>query len=318
MDIMNGDEAIGEHFIRLKKMTDVGFAEMATGITSAAFFQRRKVFEILALLDALTPLAGPEGTMAGNTRRLDAVEHVDAKASSLDKVIRIANAHEIMRFMLGHEWHGFCEELVHNVVWFTDAESTNAKSWQVKLSDLLDAELAQIGVHAALDDAEKSLTRWIFLRFDTALEPTGGALEGIFRVAAIGSVRDTLIKGHDDVGAKGVLNFHDGFRREKMLGAVEMGAEKHTFFRDLAQIAEAEHLEAAAIGEDWAIPVHEAVETAELTDKLMPWPQIQVIGIGKNDLRFCIFELVRRQGLDSGLGADGHEGWGFDLAVRCG
>lgn len=318
MDIMNGDEAIGEHFIRLKKMPDVGFAEMAAGITTAAFFQWREVFEILALLDALTTLASPECAMTGNARRLDAVEHVDAKAGGFDKVIRIADAHEIMRFMLGHEWHSFCEELVHNVVWFTDAESTNAKSWRVKLSDLLDAEFAQIGVHTTLDNAEKSLVRWIFLRFDTALEPAGGAFERIFRVAAVGGVRDTLVKSHDDIGAKSVLDLHDGFWREKMLGAVEMGAEKHAFFRDLAQIAEAEHLEATAIGEDRAIPVHEAVETAELTDKLMPWPQVQMIGIGKNDLRFCIFELVRRQGLDGGLGADRHEGWGFDLAVRRG
>ena len=131
-------------------------------------------------------------------------------------------------------------------------------------------------------------------------------------------MRDTLVKGHDDVGAKGVFDFHDGFRCEKMLGTVEMGAEKHALFCDLAQIAEAEHLEAAAVGEDRTIPVHEAVETAELTNKLMPWPQIQVIGIGKNDLRFCIFELIGRQGLDGGLGADRHEGWCFDLAVRCG
>lgn len=318
MDIMNGDEAIGEHFIRLKKVTDVGFAKMATGVTIAAFFQWREVFEILALLDALTTLASPECAMTGNARRLDAVEHVDAKAGGFDEVIRIADAHEIMWFMLGHEWHSFCEELVHNVVWFTDAESTNAKSWQVKLSDLLDAEFAQIGVHAALDDAEKSLTRWIFLRFDAALEPTGGALERIFCIAAIGSVRNTLVKSHDDIGAKNVLYFHDGFRREKMLGTVEMGAEKHALFCDLAQITEAEDLEAAAVGEDWAIPVHEAVETAELTDKLMPWPQIQMIGIGKNDLRFCVFELVGRQGLDGGLGADRHEGWCFDLAVRRG
>ena len=33
MDIMNGEEAIGKHFIRFKKMTDVGFAEMAAGIS---------------------------------------------------------------------------------------------------------------------------------------------------------------------------------------------------------------------------------------------------------------------------------------------
>ena len=103
-----------------------------------------------------------------------------------------------------------------------------------------------------------------------------------------------------------------------MLGTVEMGAEKHAFFCDLAQITETEHLEAAAVGEDRTIPVHEAVETAELTDKLMPRPQVQMIGIGKNDLRFCVFELVGRQGLDSGLGADRHEGWCFDLAVRRG
>ena len=45
--------------------------------------------------------------------------------------------------------------------------------------------------------------------------------------------------------------------------AVDMRAEAHAFFRDLAQLRQRHHLEAAGIGEDRAVPRHEFVQAAQ-------------------------------------------------------
>ena len=55
--------------------------------------------------------------------------------------------------------------------------------------------------------------------------------------------------------------------------AVQMRAEQHAFFGDLAQAAQAEDLEAAGIGEDGPRPVHELVQPAELADRLVAGAQ---------------------------------------------
>ena len=54
---------------------------------------------------------------------------------------------------------------------------------------------------------------------------------------------------------------------------------------DLAHVGEAEDLEAAAVGEDGAVPVHEAVQAAQLGDELVAGPQGEVVGVAEDDLR---------------------------------
>ena len=53
---------------------------------------------------------------------------------------------------------------------------------------------------------------------------------------------------------------------------------------DLAHGAEAEHLIAAAIGQDRPRPVHEAMQPAQLANPLMTGTQIQMVGIAEQDL----------------------------------
>ena len=85
---------------------------------------------------------------------------------------------------------------------------------------------------------------------------------------------------------------------------------------DLARLGEAEDLEAAAVGEDRPVPVHEAVQAAQLGDQLVAGPQGEVIGVAEDDAAPASRELLGRQPLDGGLGADGHEDRRLDDAVR--
>ena len=101
-----------------------------------------------------------------------------------------------------------------------------------------------------------------------------------------------------------------------MLAAVEMRAKRRPFFMHLATGGKTEHLVAAAVGEDRLIPSSERMETAECTDSIGSRPQVQMIGIGQDDLRAEVFQIPMRYGLDSTLRADSHESGRVDNAVR--
>ena len=53
---------------------------------------------------------------------------------------------------------------------------------------------------------------------------------------------------------------------------------------DLSQFRQAEHLKTAAICQDRARPVHKTVQPSCCSDDLHPRPQVEVVGIGKDDL----------------------------------
>ena len=80
--------------------------------------------------------------------------------------------------------------------------------------------------------------------------------------------------------------------------------------------AQRQHLESAAVGERRARPVHERAQTARLVDDVGAGLQVQVVGVGQNSLCAKLFHGFRQDGLDGGLGADGDEGRGVDVAVR--
>ena len=58
------------------------------------------------------------------------------------------------------------------------------------------------------------------------------------------------------------------------------------------------------------------MQSAEAADELGTRTQGQVVGVAEDDARPERLEIVGRQRLDGGLGADRHEDRGLDLAVR--
>ena len=100
-----------------------------------------------------------------------------------------------------------------------------------------------------------------------------------------------------------------------MCAAVEMGAELDAVLLYLPALREAEHLVAAAVGEDRLVPANEFVEAAPPGDQLVAGPQHQVIGVAENDARADLLKVLRSQGFNRALGADRHEHGRLDLAV---
>ena len=75
------------------------------------------------------------------------------------------------------------------------------------------------------------------------------------------------------------------FRAEGVLAAVNVRPEDDGVFRDLTQVLKAEALKAAAVGEGRAVPLHEAVQPAEVFHDVHTGTQVEVVCVGKNDVR---------------------------------
>ena len=96
-----------------------------------------------------------------------------------------------------------------------------------------------------------------------------------------------------------------------------MGVELDALLADLAQLGERKDLKAAAVGEDRAVPGHEAVQAAQGLDQLVAGSDVQMIGVGELDLAADGFEIGRREcALDGALGADVHKDGRLHAAVR--
>ena len=175
----------------------------------------------------------------------------------------------------------------------------------------------------------------------TPHRPVVGALHRLFLVAAGVDQRGQLVEGEDDVRAELVLDPDRHLGGEAVGGAVEMRAERDAVVVDVGQPllalgddvvgldplgvhrqhlleagAQREHLEPAAVGEGRPRPVHERAEPACLLDDVGAGLQIQMVGVGQNRLRAKLFHGLRQHRLDGGLGADGDERRGVDVAVR--
>lgn len=74
------------------------------------------------------------------------------------------------------------------------------------------------------------------------------------------------------------------FGRELEGRSVDVRAKNSPLVGDLEIGGEAENLVAAAVREDGAIPIHEAMQSAELGDEFRARPEGQVIGIAENHL----------------------------------
>ncbi len=96
-----------------------------------------------------------------------------------------------------------------------------------------------------------------------------------------------------------------------------MGLKEDAVLGFLAQSAEAEDLEAAAVREDGAFPAHKAMQTAGRGDDVHAGSEVEMIGVAQDDFCAHVNQFFGRHGLDRGLGADWHEDRRLHLAV-CG
>lgn len=84
----------------LEEMADIGPRIIAARIALAAFFDGMEIVGILGVAHGQAARMGHGHAVAGNARREDAVEHIDAAGDAFEQAIRRADAHEVAGLVL--------------------------------------------------------------------------------------------------------------------------------------------------------------------------------------------------------------------------
>jgi hypothetical protein len=173
---------------------------------------------------------------------------------------------------------------------------------------------SQRRVHPALHDPEQGLVE-AGLRFQRTLRPTMSPLHGFFDVGVVVRV-GTFVERHDDIGAEILLNGNRLFRREAMRRTVDVTLEGHAVFVDLAGLRERKNLKAARVGQHGVMPLHEPVQPAHIADEFIAGAQVEMIGVAQDQRSVDVFEMLGREGFDSGLRSHGGKDRRDQVAMR--
>jgi hypothetical protein len=176
------------------------------------------------------------------------------------------------------------------------------------------ASLAQLEVDPTLDDAEHELPRRR-LAGPAAPGPDRRAPHGVRDPLPLDPRRRALVERHRDVRPEQALDLHRELGREAVPRAVVDRTELDAVVLDRRRVAQREHLVAAGVRQDRAVPAHEAVQAAEAGDAFGSRAKVQVIGVPEHDLGAQVAQLAGKDGLDRRLGADRHEDRRLDGAV---
>ena len=120
-------------------------------------------------------------------------------------------------------------------------------------------------------------------------------------------IRRAFVKLHHDVRIEYGLNLHRAFGRQKQLVAIHRRAERHALLGDFAQIAQAEHLKTARIGQNRLVPIHKLMQTAVHLHHIHARTQPQVKSIAQNNLCIDFAQHIGCHALDRAISANRHK-----------
>ena len=294
-------------------MVQVSAGVAAARCASAGGIERTGVVLVLGVADLDVAVTGKEPTVAGITRGHHAVKHVDAARNAFNQILGRSHPHQITRLVFGHLVHDSIHDGKHLFFRFTNRQATQGVTVETDFLQARKRLFAQFREHAALNDAEKRVGIFEAIEFLTAAPgPTKRQTHRIGRFlfgrgTIADHVRRAFVKLHHDVGIQNLLNLHRDFRRQKELVAIDGRSKAHAFLRNLAQLTKAKHLETARVGQNRAIPVHEAMQPTVRGNDIKPRAKPKMKRIAEDDLTAHAFELVRRHRLDGTVGTHGHE-----------
>ena len=228
--------------------------------------------------------------MTAGTRRHHTVEHIHAEGDIFEDVDRCTNAHEVAGLVGGELTAAMVGHLVHHFGRLAYGNATDGDAVAIVLDNFLHGAAAQILENAALHDGKQRLVVTVF-RFGmfvvlpTAVEPAEGDVERLAGILVVARIGRAFIKCHHNIGAYRALNVNYFLGTKKVAGAVDMRLKPNTLFGfNFTTFAKGEHLEAAAVGEDGAVPAIETMEPAGSLNDLHAGAQIEVVSVTENNL----------------------------------
>ena len=321
VQIVDACERIAERFAGMVQVAQVGAAEVAAAVAIAIRIDWFVVFFGMAGgLVAEHAFAGEQHAVAGVARRHHAVEHIDTASNQFEQIPRRSDTHYVAWMVCRQVIRAEIGDFVHRLGRFAYREAAHGVAIGAEFRDAFDGLLAQVRVHAALDDSKELLIVTVdgrvFLEpFHRFVCPPECIAQAMFRLFDGTWVRRAFVERHDDVGADFTLGVHDACRAKEMLGTVENAPEFHAFGLNLAKVFQTPHLESATVRKHGAVPAHELVDAAGSRNLGRCRAQVQVVSIGENDFCFQVLELCWRYRLDGRFGPDRHKNWRMDIAV---
>ena len=312
---MDGGQPSSRDLLRVEQVPDIRPGEMGAGIAVAVFVQGAEVMGILSVLDHHPSLGGEHGAVPGDAGGQDAVEHIHAPQYALHQAVRAADPHQVPGLFLRHIGPDLLQHVVHHRLRLAHAEPPDAVSDKVHVRQGFGAFDPQVLEEGALYDAEEGLILPGVMGL-APLRPPVGPLHVLLRRFPAAGIGGADVEGHGDIGAQGLLDIHGNLRGDELLRSVQMALEGDALLPDLPDAREGKDLESAAVRQDRLMPVHEAVQAAGLLDQLFSGPQMQVIGIGQQNLGADLLHLPAGHGLDAGGGAHRHIDRGLNIPVR--
>ena len=235
-------------------------------------------------------------------------------------VFRRAHAHQVAR-RLRRQRRDVRQDAHHVFLGLAHRQAADGVAVEADVLQPGQRFVAQRFVHAALDDAEQRVG--IAQAVELVARAPRPAQRHAHRAGrfldrgrtAVDLVGRAFVEHHYDVRIQRALDAHRFLGRQEQACAIDRRGELDAFLGDLAHALQAEHLEAARVGEDGLVPLHEAVQAAMLFHDFRARAQPQVEGVAQHDLRADFLQLVRQHGLDAAVGAHGHEDGRLDHAV---
>src|SRR5918996_1628336 len=142
---------------------------------------------------------------------------------------------------------------------FTDTKAADGKALEGHRCHGVDAPSAQVFEQAALNDAEHQLAPGA-AGAKTAFGPTNRPRGGRVNIIASRIMRNTFIERHRDIATERLLNFHHYLRCKQMRRTIEVRLKMHARVRNLSHPCQAKNLISTAVGQERAVPAHEAVQ----------------------------------------------------------
>ncbi len=176
------------------------------------------------------------------------------------------------------------DKLQHDFFVFANAEAAECDAVEVHFCDCFCALFAKVFVDCPLGDAKEKLFG-IVVCFNAACCPEVGAFDSVRHRFVILVGVGNMVEGHGDVAADGAFDFHYFLWCEEFIFFGIRVVEGDAFVVDAEEEFWAEDLEAAAVGEDAAVPMHEVVESFEFFYDGQPRSEIEEECVGDEHIR---------------------------------
>jgi hypothetical protein len=247
-------------------------------------------------------------------RRDDAVEHVHAERNRLEDVDRRAHPHQVAWPILGQEPGRERDEVCPLATRVAHRQPSDGEAVEGVTGQELRRLPAQRRRETALHDREEGLLG-ILPRRERPQRPPVRAIHGLpQRPGGLGRGQAN-VEDHHQVGAERRLHLDRSLRCEVVVATVHVALEPCALLGERALGGEREDLESPGVGEDGAVPAHEAVEPAEATDGFRARAQQEVVGVAEHDLGAEPRHVLGREPGDGPPRPHRHEGGGLHPAV---